>query len=123
VVAIDGKTARGAHQRGQRAIHRASAYGRGLAMMFGQVRTADQSNEITAIPELPDALVPKRAIVTIDAMGCQTTIAARIVKAGADYVLAVKGNQTSLLAQVRTTLDATGHPPLADRRAFITGYR
>jgi hypothetical protein len=79
VVAIDGKTVRGSHGRGQRAIHLVSAYGSGLDVVLGQVRTADKSNEITG------------AIVTIDAMGCQSAIAARIVKAGADYVLAVKG--------------------------------
>ncbi|WP_243751420.1 ISAs1 family transposase [Paraburkholderia sp. BL10I2N1] len=80
VVAIDGKTVRGSHQRGERAIHLVSAYGCGLGVVLGQVRTAEKSNEITAIPglldpprELPSgrALMLKGAIVTIDAMGCQ----------------------------------------------------
>jgi predicted transposase YbfD/YdcC len=92
-------------------------------MMLGQVRTADKSNEITAIPELLDALLLKGAIVTIDAMGCQTTIAARIVKADADYVLAVKGNQPSLLAHIRTTFDAIERVGPQDREVFITEYR
>lgn len=87
VVAIDGKTVRGSHQRGERAIHLVSAYGSGLGAVLGQVRTADKSNEITAIPELLDALLLKGAIITIDAMGCQQAIARQIVKAGADYVL------------------------------------
>jgi predicted transposase YbfD/YdcC len=123
VVAIDGKTVRGSHQRGQRAIHLVSAYGSGLGMVLGQVRTADKSNEITAIPELLDALLLKGAIVTIDAMGCQSAIAARIIKAGADYVLAVKGNQPSLLTHMRTTLEAIERVPLADREVFITKHR
>ena len=70
VVAIDGKTVRGSHQRSERAIHLVSAYGSGLGAVLGQVRTADKSNEITAIPELLDALLLKGAIVTIDPMGC-----------------------------------------------------
>jgi hypothetical protein len=59
VVAIDGKTVRGSHQGGERAIHLVSAYGAGLGVVPGQVRTAGESDEITAIPELLDALMPK----------------------------------------------------------------
>jgi len=69
VVAIGGKTVRGSHQAGQRAIHLVSAYGIGLGVVLGQVRTAEKSNETTAIPELLDALLLKGAIVTIDAWG------------------------------------------------------
>jgi predicted transposase YbfD/YdcC len=123
VVAIDGKTVRGSHGRGQRAIHLVSAYGSGLGIVLGQMRTADKSNEITAIPELLDALLLKGAIVTIDAMGCQSAIAARIVKAGADYVLAVKGNQPSLLTHIRTTIEAIERVPLADWGVFINEHR
>jgi predicted transposase YbfD/YdcC len=123
VVAIDGKTVRGSLQRGERAIHLVSAYGCGLGAVLGQVRTADKSNEITAIPELLDALLLKGAIVTIDAMGCQSAIAARIVKAGADYVLAVKGNQPSLLTHIRATLEAIERVPPTDRDVFITEHR
>jgi Transposase DDE domain len=68
VVAIDGKTVRGSHRTGERAIHLVSAYGCGRGVVLGQLRTADKSNEITAIPELLDALLLKRALVTIDAM-------------------------------------------------------
>ncbi len=115
IVAIDGKTVRGSHQRGERAIHLVSAYGSGLGAVLGQVRTADRSNGITAIPELPDALLLRGAIVTIDAMGCQRNIATRIPEAGAHYVLAVKGNLPTLLARMRTALEAV------DR--FHDGYR
>jgi predicted transposase YbfD/YdcC len=105
VIAIDGKTLRGSNRRGERAIHLVSAYGSGLGMVLGQVRTADKSNEITAIPELLDALLLKGAIVTIDAMGCQQAIARQIVHAGADYVLAVKHNQPTLHLRVRQVLE------------------
>jgi predicted transposase YbfD/YdcC len=108
VVAIDGKTVRGSHQRDQRAIHLVSAYGAGLGVVLGQVRTADRSNEITAIPELIDALLLKGAIVTIDAMGCQRAIARKIVDAGAHYVLAVKANHKFPLARIRLAHEAIG---------------
>ena len=73
---------------------------------MGQVRTAAKSNEITAIPALLDALLLKGAIVTIDAMGCQREIAAKIVAGGADYVLAVKGNQPALHEAIVQLFDA-----------------
>lgn len=107
VVAIDGKTVRRSHHGGERAIHLVSAYGTELGMVLGQVRTADKSNEITAIPELLDALQLKGAIVTIDAMGCQREIARRILAKEADYVLALKENQPKLLERVRSALEAT----------------
>ncbi|VVE85953.1 ISAs1 family transposase [Pandoraea sputorum] len=108
VVAIDGQTVRGSPQRGERAIPRVSAYGSGLGMGLGQVRTAQKSNEITAIPALLDALRLTGAIVTMDAMGCQRYIATQIGSAGAHYVLAVKENQPTLLARLRHAFDALG---------------
>ncbi|VVE54730.1 ISAs1 family transposase [Pandoraea sputorum] len=111
VVAIDGKTIRRSHQRGERAIHRVSAYGSGLGVVLGQVRTAQKSNEITTIPALLDALRLKGAVVTLDAMGCQRHIATKIVAAGAHYVLAVKENQPTLLAHLRQAFDVRGRLP------------
>jgi predicted transposase YbfD/YdcC len=111
VMAIDGKAVRGSRQGAQRAIHLVSAYGCGLGAVLGQVRTADKSNEITAIPELLDALLLKGAIITIDAMGCQRAIAERIVAGGADYVLAVKDNQSALLARLRQALYVVERAP------------
>jgi predicted transposase YbfD/YdcC len=64
-----------------------SAFAHGLGLTLGQVRTAEKSNEITAIPELLDALLLKGCLVTIDAMGCQKAIAAQIVKQECDYAL------------------------------------
>ena len=101
VVAIDGKTVRRSHRLGQGAIHLVSAYCGALRVSLGQVKTEAKSNEITAIPELLEALLLKGAVVTIDAMGCQTATAQKIVQGGADYVLAVKDNQPDLCEALR----------------------
>lgn len=60
--------------------------------MLGQVKVADKSNEITAIPKLLNILDIQGCIVTIDAMGAQKEIAKQIVEQDADYVLSLKGN-------------------------------
>jgi predicted transposase YbfD/YdcC len=98
VVAIDGKTLRRSHDRrhSQRAIHMVSAWANANRLSLGQVATEAKSNEITAIPELLDLLELKGCIVSIDAMGCQSAIAERIIAQGAQYVLAVKDNQPAL---------------------------
>jgi predicted transposase YbfD/YdcC len=78
--------------------------GRTVIVWFGgKKRSADQSNEITAIPLLLKLLDIEGCGVTIDAMGCQTEIAALIVEQQADYVLAVKGNQATLQADIMST--------------------
>jgi predicted transposase YbfD/YdcC len=98
IIAIDGKTLRRSYQEGgaKAPIHMVSAWSAGQNMVLGQVKVADKSNEITAIPRLLDMLTIKGAVVTIDAMGCQREIAAKIVEKEADYVLALKGNQGTL---------------------------
>lgn len=98
VVAIDGKTARRSHDRAKakKAIHLVSAWATENGVALGHVKTDDKSNEITAIPQLLKLLELKGCLVTIDAMGCQRDIAQSIVEAGADYLLAVKGNQGTL---------------------------
>jgi predicted transposase YbfD/YdcC len=102
VVAVDGKTARRSHDRGagKAAIHMVSAWASANRLVLGQVATAEKSNEITAIPALLDLLLLKGCIVTIDAMGCQTEIAAQIVDKGAAYVLALKENQDTTYHEV-----------------------
>lgn len=104
-VAIDGKTARRSFNRadGKGAIHVVSAWMGANRMVLGQLKTAEKSNEITAIPELLRLLEIRGALVTIDAMGCQKAIAGTIRERGADYCLAVKENQPSLLEDVRAT--------------------
>ena len=98
VIAVDGKTLRGSKTSpdAKGALHLVSAYATEAGLVLAQQAVDGKSNEITAIPELLDMLNLKGAIVSIDAMGTQTEIARRIVDKGADYVLALKGNQTSL---------------------------
>ena len=98
IIAIDGKTLRRSYQDGgaKAPIHMVSAWSATQNLVLGQVKVADKSNEITAIPKLLDMLTIKGAVVTIDAMGCQREIAAKIIEGQADYVLALKGNQGTL---------------------------
>ena len=104
VIPIDGKTLRRSHDRsgGKAAIHMVSAWASTNKIVLGQVKTEEKSNEITAIPELLRLLEIKGCIVTIDAMGCQTEIAAQIIEQGGDYVLALKGNQSTLHEDVKS---------------------
>ena len=98
IIAIDGKTLRRSYQEGgaKAPIHMISAWSCGQNLVLGQRQVAEKSNEIVAIPQLLDALTIKGATITIDAMGCQREIAAKIVAKEADYVLALKGNQGTL---------------------------
>lgn len=102
VIAIDGKQPRGSRDQraGKSAINMVSAWAKENRLVLGQVKTGEKSNEITAIPELLEVLEVAGCIVTIDAMGCQTEVAAKIVEKEADYVLAVKGNQGNLFEDV-----------------------
>jgi predicted transposase YbfD/YdcC len=98
VVALDGKVLRRSFEKGtaKRAIHMVSAWASENGVVLGQRKVDTKSNEITAIPALLELLALKGCIVTIDAMGCQRAIAQKIVEQGADYVLALKGNQPTL---------------------------
>jgi len=100
VIAIDGKTLRRAHAKEQKPLHLVSAFATENRLVLSQQAVADKSNEITAIPELLKVLDVKKAIITIDAMGCQKEIAAQIKEQGADYVLALKDNQPTLHQEV-----------------------
>ena len=98
VVAIDGKTSRRSGRKGasRDPIHMVSAFAARQRLVLAQVKVAEKSNEIIAIPKLLDMLAIEGAILTIDAMGCQRDIAQRVIDKKADYVLALKGNQGSL---------------------------
>lgn len=102
VIAIDGKTLRRSFDKatGASAIHMVSAFASEARLVLAQEKVADKSNEITAIPKLLDLIALDGAVVTIDAMGCQKTIAKQIIDGGGDYVLAVKGNQGTLHSQI-----------------------
>jgi predicted transposase YbfD/YdcC len=102
VVAIDGKALRGTREAGKKAIvHMVSAWANSNNLVLAQRKVEEKSNEITAIPKLLDALELSGTVVTIDAMGCQRSIAEKIVDKKADYILAVKQNQGHLLEEVK----------------------
>lgn len=139
VVAIDGKTVRRSFDRGreQNPLHLVSAWASEQGLVLGQCCVDSKSNEITAIPALLEQLVVKNSIVTLDAMGCQTGIAQKILDRGADYLLALKGNHRQAhkaVAEyfahtcvdrdtpVRAVLDEfdDGHGRLVRRRVFVS---
>jgi len=104
VIAIDGKTLRGSFDKAssKSAIHMISAWVSANSISLGQLVVDAKSNEITAIPKLLELLQLEGATVTIDAAGCQTEIARRIVAAKGHYVLNVKGNQGTLRDGIET---------------------
>jgi predicted transposase YbfD/YdcC len=105
-IAIDGKTSRRTHaqRKGLKALHTLSAYATNARLVLAQLSVPEKTNEITAIPDLLDQLAETRqlegALVSIDAMGCQVEIADKIVAHKADFLLALKGNQPTLEADV-----------------------
>lgn len=117
LIAIDGKTSRRTHdkRRGLKALHTISAYATKARLTLAQLSVPEKTNEITAIPDLLDQLAEAEqlegALVTIDAMGCQVEIADKIVGHGADYLLALKGNQPTLEADVAAYFN---HAPTAE---------
>ena len=107
VVAIDGKTMRRSFDRAAQAspLHLVSAWAVEARLCLGQLAVGDKSNEIVAVPKLLELLSLKGRIVTADAMSCQRKIAQQVIDQGADYVLALKGNQEMLHDDVRRFLD------------------
>lgn len=106
-IAMDGKTLRRSFDKAaeKNAIHMVTAWVYENHASFGQIKVNEKSNEITAIPQLLGLLDLKNTTVTIDAMGCQTAIAQKIVDADADYILALKGNQGTLHEEVTEFFD------------------
>ncbi|MFC1960958.1 ISAs1 family transposase [Chloroflexota bacterium] len=121
VIAIDGKCLRGSKDstHGKGAIYMVSAWATTNNLVLSAERVADKSNEITAIPRLLRLLDIEDSIVTIDAMGCQTDIAEQIIGQGGDYVLAVKDNQGTLLADVSL---AFAGPELPSDTDYVRQY-
>lgn len=108
VISIDGKRLCNSGVDGKKAIiHMVSAWSNANNMVLGQIKTEAKSNEITAIPALLELLVLEGSIITIDAMGCQTAIAEKIVKQQANYLLAVKENQPHLLDDIKEAFAQT----------------
>ena len=107
VICLDGKTSRRSYDHDKKALHTVSAFAAETRLVLGQQKTDEKSNEITAIPELLELLEIERSIVTIDAMGTQKKIAQKIQEQGADYILALKGNQGTLNEDVRLFFEDT----------------
>jgi predicted transposase YbfD/YdcC len=107
VISIDGKTSRRSYQTkgSKEAIHIVSAFAARQRIVLGQVKVNAKSNEIVAIPALLDMMSIEGAVVTIDAMGCQRNIAAKIIEKKADYIVALKGNQGTLREDVEVFAD------------------
>ena len=102
IISIDGKTTKGSRDRkhNRNPLHMVSAWACHNRLVLGQEATEEKSNEITAIPKLLALLELKGCIVTIDAMGCQRSIAEQIIDQGGDYVLGLKANQGALFEAV-----------------------
>ncbi len=105
IVALDGKALRRALNADQSVKYIVSAWAESNGLVLGQLKVADKSNEITALPELLRVLELSGCIVTVDAMGTQKKIAQEIIAADADYVLALKGNHETVHEEVKTFLD------------------
>ena len=107
VIAVDGKTLCGSGDQATEKdpLHLVEAWATEQGLTLGQRRSEGGSNEVEAIPKLLEALVLEGCILTIDAMGCQTSIANAIQEAGADYVLRVKDNQEGLRADIERLFD------------------
>ena len=140
LVGIDGKNLCGSKEpvKGKKALNVVSAWASEASVVLGQVKCAEKSNEIRAIPELLKIIDIAGCIVTIDAMGCQTEIVKEIVEKGADYVISLKGNQGNLHQQIKDYLDwadrtgfkeiqydycqtlEKGHGRIEERRCWVT---
>jgi predicted transposase YbfD/YdcC len=121
IVALDGKALRRALDQGQALPYVVSAWAVSNGLVLGQLKVAEKSNEITAVPELLRALELKGCIVTLDAMGCQKKIAKQIIDSDADYVLALKGNHETVHEEVKSYLDDAIRVQAADRAAGRAG--
>ncbi len=96
IIAFDGKTSRRSFDGENKPLHLLSAFASELGISLGQIKVDEKSSEITAIPQLLEILDLAGAIITIDAMGCQSNISEKIVEKSANYILALKGNQGNL---------------------------
>jgi predicted transposase YbfD/YdcC len=125
VLAVDGKASRRSHDRnkGVGALHSVSAWAGEYGLSLGQVACDEKSNEITAIPELLRLVDIRGAIITIDAMGTQKAIAEQAVAGGADYVLALKGNQETLHQAVIDYIDEQLEGDLTGAQEHVTAEK
>jgi predicted transposase YbfD/YdcC len=128
LIAIDGKTSRRTHDKSKslKALHTLSAYATNARLTLAQLSVPEKTNEITAIPDLLDQLAQagqlEGALVTIDAMGCQVDIAARIVEHKADFLLPLKGNQPTMEAEVGSYFETAPVSELVSKTTVEKGH-
>lgn len=124
IIAIDGKCLRRSLDKasGKAAIHMVSAWATQNQLVLGQQKVDDKSNEITAIPKLLMQLNIAGAVVTMDAMGCQTKVAEQIVHQGADYLLSLKGNQGNLHQDVKLIFESENTRPAVGHESYDGGH-
>lgn len=125
VLAVDGKTLRRSHDgpKGLGALHSVSVWASEFGLSLAQVACAEKSNEITAIPGLLELVDIRGAIITIDAMGTQKAITERVMAGGADYVLALKGNQGTLHQAVIDHINEQLEGELSDAQEHTTAEK
>jgi predicted transposase YbfD/YdcC len=115
VVAIYGKALCDTREAGKKTlVHMVSAWASANNLVLAQRKVDDKSNEITAIPKLLDALELSGTVITIDAMGCQRAIASRIIDKKADYILALKENQGTLLEEIKDSFQMLAADAVAE---------
>jgi len=121
VISIDGKTSRGSGDDETKAVHMVSAWLSEQKMVLGQIAVPEKTNEITAVPELIKMLDIGGCILTADAMSCQKTIVAEIVRKKADYVIGLKGNQSGLLEYAELLYEGIRKEPgLYEVKSIVT---
>lgn len=124
IIAIDGKSIRRSLDRANNksAIHLVSAWATKSHLVLGQQKVDEKSNEISAIPKLLENLNIEGSVITIDAMGCQTKVASQIIARGADYMLSLKGNQSSLFEDVKTFFETPNTCPTIAHQSCDGGH-
>jgi predicted transposase YbfD/YdcC len=128
LIAIDGKTSRRTHAKRKdlKALHTLSAYATNARLTLAQLSVPEKTNEITAIPDLLDQLAEagrlEGALVTIDAIGCQVDIAAKIVKHKADFLLPLKGNQPTMETEVESYFETAPADELVTKTTIEKGH-
>ena len=128
LIAIDGKTSRRTHhkRKGLKALHTLSAYATNARLTLAQLSVPEKANEITAIPDLLDHLAElghlEGSLVTIDAMGCQVEIAAKILEHKADFLLPLKGNQPTMETEVASYFETAPADQLVTKTTVEKGH-
>jgi len=124
IIAIDGKCLRRSMDKASNkaAIYMVSAWATENQLVLGQQKVDEKSNEITAIPKLLLQLDIAGAVITMDAMGCQTAVATQIIEQKADYMLSLKGNQGNLHKDVKLFFESENTCPAVGYESYDVGH-